>query len=107
MPVNDRLNSAQGLYELILQTANKFLRNARQFEISVLADHKPSYAEIADIMDTVAHIVFELADDFDPMLAQKANDYVYLMRNMGIAIRNNDKVTLSNLVKELDAKPFL
>lgn len=105
--MNQKLIEAQDLYELILQVANKFLRNAKRFELHILQDHKPTYAEMADIMDDVAHIIFELADDYDPMLAQKANDYVYIMRSMGIAIREDDKVRLSKLVEELEAKPGL
>ena len=105
--MNQKLNDAQKLYELILGTANKFLRNAQLFEIQVLQNHNPTYKELADIMGMVAHIIFELADDFDPMLAQKANDYVYLMRNMAIAIVEEDRVKLGTLVSELNAKPFI
>lgn len=97
--MNDKLNDAQELYEIILETANKFLRNAQLFEIHVLQGHKPSYEELAEIMDMVAHIVFELADDIDPMLAQKANDYVYLMRKMAIAITNDEGVILFRVGK--------
>lgn len=105
--MNQKLNDAQNLYEDILKTANQFLRNAQLFEIQVLQDHNPSYKELAEIMGMVAHIIFELADDIDPMLAQKANDYVYLMRNMAIAIVDDDSVKLNTLVGELNAKPFL
>lgn len=98
---------AQELYELILKVANKFLTNAKRFEISVLRDHNPTYEELAEIMHTVGAMVYDLTSDTDPMIAQKALDYVQIMTKMSIAIRNDDKVGLSNLTLELDQKPFL
>lgn len=105
--MNEKLKNATELYDLILEGANHFLRNAKAFEIHVLKGHDPSYEEIAEIMGSIASLIYDLADDFDPMLAQKANDYVYLMRKMAIAITNDECVELSRLVQELDAKPFL
>jgi len=101
------LEDAQKVYEDILQTANQFLRNAQLFEIHILRDHNPSYEELARIMHQLATIVIELAVDLDPMLGQKAVDYATIMEKMGLAIRNNDKITLSEQVKLLDKKPFV
>lgn len=101
------MDEAQELYEKILQVANYFLKNAKTFEIHVLRDHNPTYEELAKIMHQLSGIIHELADDFDPMLSQKAADYVYIMTKMGIAIRDSDKVGLRNLTEELDKKPFL
>jgi len=98
---------AQRLYEVILQTANKFLRNAKMFEIHILKDHDPTYEELAKIMHTVGSLVYDLSSDEDPLMAQKAVEYVRIMTDMAIAIRNNDPNALSKLTAELDMKPFI
>ncbi len=101
------MDDAQKLYEKILEVANLFLINAQRFEIRVLRDHNPTYEELAKIMHQLTLVIYDLADDIDPMLAQKANDYVYIMRNMSIAIKEENKVLLGELTEELDQKPFL
>lgn len=101
------MDDAQKLYELILETANKFLKNARMFEMHVLRDHNPTYEELAIIMHQVSMMIFELADDVDPMLSQKAADYAFIMKRMGKAITDNDDKLLKELTDELDDKPFL
>lgn len=101
------MEDPQKLYEDILQTANFFLHSAKRWHISILKDFNPSFPELAAIMRNLAQDVHDLADDFDPMLAQKALEYAHLMDDMSIAILNDDKVRLSELVTELDKKPFI
>jgi inactivated superfamily I helicase len=102
----DNEKAALELYEMILQTANRFLRNANMFELSALRDHNPSYDEIAKIMKELAKTITDLADEFDPMLGQKAIDYANCMHQMALAIRKDNEVELSNLVANLQSKPF-
>ncbi len=97
--------AAKHLYDKVLQTANHFMYNCKHFSISVLQDEDPSYAEVADIMDKVAGIITLLADEFDPMMGQKAIDYCDLMKGMGAAIRRGDELQLARLVAELERKP--
>jgi hypothetical protein len=98
---------AQALYELILATANRFLRNAKMFEISILQDHNPTYEELANIMHRLAKLVYDMVDDVDPMMAHKAAEYVQIMTDMAIAITADDDVKLQSLITELDNKPFI
>jgi hypothetical protein len=98
---------AKELYFKILEVANLFLRNAQQFEISVLKDHDPSYEELAKIMRQVSSIVHGLVDDIDPMMAHQAIEYTSIMEKMALAIRNDDEKELRRLVEQLDRKPFL
>lgn len=98
---------AQRLYELILEVANNFLRNARMFEISVLQDHNPSYEELAEIMHRVGTLVYDLSNDHDPMLAHKAVEYARIMAEMAVAIKNSQQEKLSKLTEELGQKPFM
>jgi len=103
----DNGEQAQELYEKILTAANMFLRNAKLFEMRALQDHDPSYVELAKIMTQLAGIITTLIDDEDPLLAQKATDYVTLMMKMSLAIRNGDDIGLKSLTAELDKKPFI
>lgn len=101
------MDDAQELYELILETANKFLKNAKMFEMHVLRDHNPTYEELARIMHQVSAMIFELADDEDPMLSQKAAEYAFIMKRMGKAITDDDDKLLKELTDELEKKPGL
>ena len=103
----DNGEMAAKLYARILETANLFLRNANMFEISALQDHDPSYEELAKIMSQLADIIGKLIEDEEPMLAQKSIDYVTLMMNMALAIRNDQPKRLSQLADELNKKPFM
>jgi len=90
-----------------LQTANKFLHNSRRFSVDILAEENPTYDEVAKLMDDVADIITLLADDFDPMMAQKASEYCRLMTKMGLAISRRDQEALELHARELDRRPFL
>jgi len=100
-------NQAQELYFKILQVANRFLRNARQFEVSVLQDHNPSYEELAKIMKHIAGIVHNLMDDVDPMTAHQALEYAMIMEKMALAINEGNQHELDSLTNALDKKPFI
>jgi len=99
--------NAQRLYNLVIQTSNQFLHNCKHFAIEVLRTETPTYAEVALLMRQVAGIIEVLADDFDPMMGQKAHEYCELMSQMGVAIDCGDRVALSTLVAELERKPGL
>lgn len=101
------MDQAQSLYLRVLEVANLFLRNAQQFEVSVLQGHNPSYAELAKIMRQVSGIVHNLVDDIDPMKAHQAIEYTSIMEKMALAINEEDQESLDRLVEQLDQKPFL
>lgn len=101
------MNQAQQLYLKVLEVANLFLRNAQQFEISVLQGHNPSYAELSKIMRQVSGLVHNLVDDIDPMMAHQALEYTGIMEKMALAINKGEQETLDRLVEQLDQKPFL
>lgn len=100
------LKQATEILDKIMQTANWFLTSANRFTIEKLQNNDPTLEEIAGIMESLAGIVYLLGDDFDPMMGQKANDYVYCMKNMAIAVRTNNKALLSEMVEALEKKPF-
>lgn len=97
----------QELYFKILEHAGAFLHNSKRFSVDVLAEDDPSYETIAELMQNLATIITVLAEDFDPMMGEKAIDYCSIMKKMGIAIKNKDQNVLSKLVCELDKRSFL
>lgn len=105
--MTDSKDEVHELYEKILQVANFFLKSSKTFSISVLKDFDPSFEDLANIMEVLADIVHRAMIDEDPLVAQKAIDYVYIMQKMALAVRNNDSEELSTLVDELDRKPFV
>lgn len=104
--VENRENATR-LYSMVLQTSNMFLHNCKHFAIGMLQDENPTYAEVAKVMRQLAGIIGALADDFDPMMGQKAHDYCELMTQMGVAIERSNRVALDALVAELERKPCL
>jgi hypothetical protein len=98
---------AQGLYDLLLQVSNELLYNCKHYRIELLQRHWPSYKEIAVAMRELSGIITVLADDFDPMMGQKAFEYCELMSGIGVAIERLDEVRLFRLVAELERRPGL
>jgi len=103
----EKQSKAQVLYFKILEVANRFLRNAKQFEVHILQGHNPSYEELAKIMKTIAGVVHELTDDVDPMFAYQALEYAMIMEKMALAITQGKQEQLDELTEQLDKKPFI
>jgi hypothetical protein len=103
----ERNREAQELYDLVLQTSNEFLYNCKRYRMELLRCRKPTYNEVAAAMRELSEIVTVLADDFDPMMGQKAVEYCQLMSGIGVAIERFDGVRLLRLVAELERRPGL
>jgi hypothetical protein len=58
-------------------------------------------------MKELSGIITVLADDFDPMMGQKAFEYCELMSGIGVAIERFREVRLLRLVAELERRPGL
>ena len=97
--------AAQRLFDEILRSANYFLHNCKHFSMAVLQEEDPSYGQIAELTRKLAAIIRIVADEFDPMMGQKADEYCELMTRMSVAIENGDEIALKPLVAELDRKP--
>lgn len=98
---------AKQLYAAILQTAMLFLHSSKHFSVDVLAEENPTYEAVADLMTKLGKMIWAIADDFDPLLSQKAFDYCNLMKEMGIAISKKDQLELSRLTAILDKRHFI
>jgi hypothetical protein len=101
----DQKTRAQQLYDGILRTANRFLYEAKGFSVEVLKWEDPSFAEVAAVSIRIAEIITLIADDFDPMMGQKATEYCELMRKIGVAIEEDDQVALDRALVELERRP--
>jgi hypothetical protein len=97
---------AKRLYAGILETANRFLVTGKRFGVSVLKDFDPSFEEVAEIMEAVGKLVYELVNDEDPDLAAQCDDYVVLMKHLALAIKHQDDEEKDRLLVELEKKPF-
>lgn len=102
---DDNKVNAQILYDLILKVSNQFLHSCKLFSIEILKLENPTYAEVAVIMKKAAAFITTFADDFDPMLGQKAQEYCELMHRIGVAIEQGDQIALGRYVGELDRRP--
>ena len=101
-------NLVDSLYSGIIQAANKFMFNAKNFHISVLKLENPTYAEVASDIRKVASIVSILADSIDDNLTGgKAIEYAEYMEKIATAIDKEDVETLQQAVSELEKRSFL
>lgn len=98
----------EALYGDIIQAANRFLFNAKNFHISVLKLENPTYAEAAADIRKVASIVSILSDSLDDNLTGgKAIEYAEYMQKIATAIDDEDVDTLEKAVSELEKRSFL
>ncbi|MGJ8518055.1 hypothetical protein [Carnimonas bestiolae] len=105
----ERQKEAQELYELVVEGGNKFLRNARLFELSELRMQNPSFEELSRVFKQVSYIVASIVDDIDPTMAETAIDCSATMEKMAFAVQRDDKESLDRLVDQLEqllSRPF-
>lgn len=96
------------LYVRVLQVANHFLHNAKNYKIAILQLENPSYEEVAKMMHQIAGMINLLCDDLDdPLTGQKAHEYVQLMQEIAEAITADDQDRLTQAVEVLDGRSFL
>ncbi len=108
MNVAQKQARVRDLYNLVLQTANKFLHNAKHFKIEILQEEDPTYEQLAEVIDQACKIITSLSEDVnDPLTGQKAYEYCSLMKAMAVAIKNSDETKLDEIVKDLDRRSFL
>lgn len=106
--VNEHGAVVERLYTALMDAANRFLHNAKNYSISVLKLENPTYAQIAKQFREVASIITLLAEHVnDPMIGPKANEYVTLMEKIALAIDAEDNDALQEFVSQLDRRPFL
>lgn len=94
------------VYGAILANANRFLTHSEKFPIQLLAKENPSYQDVANLINGARLNIHEVMDDFDPMLAQQAEEYCHLMIRIAHAIKSEDEAALRAYCVELARKPF-
>lgn len=96
------------LYDSLLNAANRFLHQARNYSISVLRLENPTYAEIAGHFRDVAELIDFLARQIDDALTgDKAKEYIACMEGIARAIDDDDSDALEKYVQHLEKRPFL
>ncbi|MEH6502025.1 MAG: hypothetical protein V7751_21830 [Pseudoalteromonas distincta] len=108
MTADEQRRTVEKLYERVIETANKFLTNAKTFNISVLKLHNPTYAQIAAELRQLAQVLDVLAEQIDDgFTGFKAHEYVSYMERIAKAIDQGCTDTLDAVVEELDKRSFL
>lgn len=106
--MNAQRQAVYALYDEVLHVANRFLHQAKNYSISVLRLENPTYAEIAKQFREVAEIISFLADKVnEPLLGDKANDYITCMEEIAKAIEEDNSEALDRVVTYLEKRPFL
>ena len=91
-----------------MHVANRFLHNAKNFNLSVLQLENPSYAEIAAQMTKISNLIQVMCDDIgDCHTGFKAQEYCQLMVSMAKAITDESQDELQNVINILNGKPFI
>lgn len=94
------------VYDVLLGSANRVLRNCRRFSIEMLKLDDPTYSEIASHLRELCEILEDLDDDSD-LKVTKAKEYANHVRLIAAAIETGDQTTLDRHVEELDKRSFL
>ncbi|OLU23891.1 hypothetical protein [Pseudomonas sp. PA27(2017)] len=96
------------LYDSLLNAANRFLHQAKNYSISVLRLENPTYAEISAHFREVADLIDFLAQQIDDALTgDKAKEYIACMEGIAKAIEDDDSEALNQFVQHLETRPFL
>ena len=98
-------------YQKILGTANRILRNCKLFSIEILQQEDPSYEVIAQQLEEAAElieiVVESMAEDAEAFrTAIKAKEYAVEISAIAGAIKLGDNDLLTELIEQLDRRPF-
>lgn len=108
MTEEDKRRVVQHLYDSLLNAANRFLHQAKNYSISVLRLENPTYAQIAEHFREVADLIDFLAKQVnDALTGDKAREYIACMEGIAKAIEDDDSAALDTFVKHLEKRPFL
>lgn len=108
MTPEDKQRVVQHLYDSLLNAANRFLHQAKNYSISVLRLENPTYAQIAEHFREVAELIDFLAQQVnDALTGDKAREYIECMEGIAKAIEDDDSAALDKIVRHLEKSPFL
>ena len=108
MTEQDKQRLVQHLYDSLLNAANRFLHQAKNYSISVLRLENPTYAQIAEHFREVAELIDFLAKQVnDALIGDKAREYIECMEGIAKAIEDDDSAALDKIVRHLEKRPFL
>ena len=96
--------------ELVMETANKVLRQCGLFSIDALRAENPTIAQIAFKMKMICGLMTEIAKDGcheDQQFTQKAWDYAQHIHQIAVAITDGDDAELELQTAELKKRSFI
>jgi hypothetical protein len=102
--------NVQDAYDIVLDVANRVLRQCRLFSIESLQEENPTVAEIARRLHLICGLMLQLGecDGLDgEMTAQKAHEYAEHVQALANAIDANDVLALDHECNVLNSRSFL
>lgn len=102
--------NVQDAYDIVLDVANRVLRQCRLFSIESLQEENPTAAEIARRLHMICGLMNQLSecDGLDgEMTAIKAHEYAGHVQALANAIEANDVIALDHECNELHKRSFL
>ncbi|QYK04916.1 hypothetical protein [Shewanella zhangzhouensis] len=105
------MDDTKALYQIVFQTANRFLRQAKLFSIEELNEHnEPTYEELAVFARKIAAIIGQLANlggCDETRIALNARQAALLMETMAEAIKDQNSEALDDAASKLEAMTFI
>lgn len=102
--------NVQDDYDIVLDVANRVLRQCKLFSIESLQEENPTVAEIARRLHMICGLMHQLGecDGLEgEMTAQKAHEYAEHVQALANAIEANDVLALDHECNELHRRSFL
>lgn len=102
--------NVQDAYDIVLDVANRVLRQCKLFSIESLQEENPTVAEIARRLHMICGLMHQLGecDGLEgEMTAQKAHEYAEHVQALANAIEANDVLALDHECNELHRRSFL
>lgn len=103
--------NVQDAYEIVLDVANRVLRQCKLFSIDSLKEENPTVSEIARRLRYICGLIQQLDEcdnpEGDGQLVQKAHEYADHVQALANAIEKNDVLALDHECTELHKRSFV
>lgn len=103
--------NVQDAYDIVLDVANRVLKQCRIFSIESLREENPTVTEIARRLRVICALMQELEECDNPtddgQMVQKAHEYANHVQALATAIEKGDVVALDHECTELNRRSFI
>lgn len=103
--------NVQDAYDIVLDVANRVLKQCRIFSIESLREENPTVTEIARRLRVICALMQELDEcdnpEGDGQMVQKAHEYANHVQALANAIEEEDVLKLDHECTELHRRSFI